>query len=470
MTRKFQCKTIPSSWLEQNGRRLDCGPYLSGAIEARQLLKKHQTSRLQDLTAGHQGGIYNGPQFIRNYVEDPENGVPFLTTTSMLQSDTATLPMISRKDAHSSKLRHLKLEPGMILITCSGSIGRMSYCRQDMAEMWSNQDIMKVVADRTKILPGYLYAFLSSRFGVPLVVSGTYGAIIQHIEPQHISNLPVPRLHNVEDKAHELIQQAADLRTAACFLLKIATERLIETLALPVLPSKSVSDFGWSLVSSSNLRNRLDATFHSSAALVAEAAVRNGRVPPQKLSKVTQRMFKPPIFKRIWVDQPQYGRQFVSGIDAYLYEANDLRYVSYRTPQFDEFIVKPGWVIFQAAGQIYGLFGRPLFVSGWLNDVFCADDLYRIVPHNEVDGAYIYLFLRTPHGEVLIKRQASGNSIPRVWDPHMADVEIPWPSAEIRKQFATPVIEAHEKIAEALELQREAVKLVEQTIEKEGSR
>ena len=51
MSRKFQCKTIPSRWLEENGRRLDCGPYMSGAIEAKELLTKLDTSPLHQLTA-----------------------------------------------------------------------------------------------------------------------------------------------------------------------------------------------------------------------------------------------------------------------------------------------------------------------------------------------------------------------------------------------------------------------------------
>ena len=31
-------KLVPSTWLEQQGRRLDCGPYVSGAMEAKALL------------------------------------------------------------------------------------------------------------------------------------------------------------------------------------------------------------------------------------------------------------------------------------------------------------------------------------------------------------------------------------------------------------------------------------------------
>jgi type I restriction enzyme S subunit len=47
MSRKFQCRAVPSSWLENNGRRLDCGPYMSGAIEAKELLKKIKTESLR---------------------------------------------------------------------------------------------------------------------------------------------------------------------------------------------------------------------------------------------------------------------------------------------------------------------------------------------------------------------------------------------------------------------------------------
>ena len=70
--------------------------------------------------------------------------------------------------------------------------------------------------DPDRILPGYLYAFLSSKFGESLVVGGTYGAIIQHIEPHHIADLRVPRLgEEVETRAHELMQEAAEAANAS---------------------------------------------------------------------------------------------------------------------------------------------------------------------------------------------------------------------------------------------------------------
>jgi type I restriction enzyme S subunit len=171
------------------------------------------------------------------------------------------------------------------------------------------------------------------------------------------------------------------------------------------------------------------------------------------------------MFKRLWVDGPQEGVQFVSGNDAYNLKDDEPRYVSRRTPGISEFIIRKGWLTFQAAGQIYGLFARPLYVHGWLEDLFCADDMYRIVPFEPEDGAYLFTFFRTPLGEVLLKRQSAGNSIPRVWDPQMNQVIVPWPKKKERDEFGTMIITAHAKRAEALEKEQRAVRLVEQAIE-----
>jgi len=220
MNRRFQCRAIPSSWLENNGRRLDCGPYMSGAVEARELLKRHKTEPLKTLTAERNGGIFNGPRFPRVYVDGPAHGVPFLGSTDILDADLSNVSFLSKKQVDGNPA--LVIDEGWTLITCSGTIGRMAYARSDMKGMAGSQHFMRVAPDERKITSGYLYAYLSSRFGVPIIVSGTYGAIIQHIEPHHIADLPVPRLGTAENQAHALVQEAAGKRVEASRLIKDA--------------------------------------------------------------------------------------------------------------------------------------------------------------------------------------------------------------------------------------------------------
>ena len=88
---------------------------------------------------------------------------------------------------------------------------------------------------------------------------------------------------------------------------------------------------------------------------------------------------------------------------------------------------------------------------------------YEIYAQDE-DGAFLYLFLRTKVGEALIKRQACGNSIPRVWEPHISRLRVLWPEPAVRKSFAKPVIEAHEMIEQARQAELKAVRLLEQKI------
>jgi type I restriction enzyme, S subunit len=236
------------------------------------------------------------------------------------------------------------------------------------------------------------------------------------------------------------------------------------------MSNAGVTHFGVNVVNCRNLNLRLDAQYHCPSALEAENIIHSGPHPVVKMVDVVKYYFKPPLFKRLWVDSAEHGCQFVSGIDAYRYQAEDIRYVSYKTPNFDQFIVKKGWLTFQAAGQIYGLFGQPLYINGWLEEIFCADDIYRIVPEDEYDGAYLYAFFRTQHGQALIKRQASGNSIPRIWDPHIRHINVVWPKIEFRHEIAQEVIDIHEKIEKARLLESQAIQMTNEVITEMGKK
>ena len=461
----MKLRTVPSSWFEKEGRRLDCGPYLSGAIEAKVLLEKLPVKKalLCEVTKEGSGGIFHAGREGRTYLNDPAYGVSFLGSTDILAADLSWLPFISKKQVERNPL--FTIQEGWTLITRSGTIGRMAYARPEMAGMACSEHVMRVVPDPDKVLPGYLFAYLSSRFGVPIIMSGTYGAIIQHIEPSHIADLPVPLPHNsFQEAIHNLINKSAQLRTDANNEISAVGDRLLERTSIKPMKGREVSSTGVSVLSSVKMGLRFDATYHSEVALEAESLVSAASVKVKTLLEVCERMFKPSMFKRLWVDDSQYGRQFISGQDAYKWASSDCRFVSLRTPNFDDYLLKRGWLVFQAAGQTYGLFGRPLFVYGWLENLFCADDIYRVIPRNEVDGAYMYAWLRTPHGRALLVRQACGYSIPRVWDPHVSKVLIPWPDELVREEIAQIVIQAHEALEKARLLERKAVAQVEDWI------
>src|SRR5437870_3670897 len=100
---------VRSTWIDSYSYRLDCGPYVGGSLEAKVLLDRLplRKDKLSALTAGFDGGIYNGPKFSRTWVNSARYGVPFLGSSSMLYADLPDLPLLSKKQAYGRQLRHL---------------------------------------------------------------------------------------------------------------------------------------------------------------------------------------------------------------------------------------------------------------------------------------------------------------------------------------------------------------------------
>lgn len=330
----MKVKEVPFSWIPRWGYRLDVEPFVGGAVETRVFLESapYPKQPLHELTTGHDGGIYNGPMFRRNYVESREHGVPFLTSGSMLRADLSDVGLLRRKDAESSKLSYLRLTRGTTLISCSGSIGRTVYARPDMEGMWASQDIMKVVPNPTKVPPGFLFAFLSSKFGVPMITSGTYGAIIQHIEPEHLADLPVPRLgKSTEESVHDLVEKAADLRAFSARTLNDVGQRFDRLLADVDLKQPSPRTTS---VPASAIPERFDAQFHDPVVARIRACLLQMR--HTTIGRWCTRIHRPNIFKRIHIDDASHGAPFYTGTSLFWLEPIPKGILSRRTAFFDD--------------------------------------------------------------------------------------------------------------------------------------
>lgn len=459
MSRKFQVKVIPSELIRSDGHRLDCGPYLSGAIEARELLRKFDNAPLSEIT----NGIFHAGRESRMWVENEEYGVPFLGSTDILATDYNNLPYISKKQVKSNPA--MILHAGTSLITRSGTIGRMAYCRSDMDGLACSEHAMRVVPNVEKIKSGYLHAFLSSRFGIPIVVSGTYGSIIQSIEPQHLEDLPVPRLGAVEQQAHELVQKAADLRAEANLLLKEITESLELEISggNPVAwEHRHVQSFAVETRMVSKLFERLDA-FHY-VGYVGEA-IDKAAVPLVEVGTYAKAL-RPPIMKRNRVEERGY--EFLGGSELVTLEQRSETKISERTPSIEKFIVHPGYVLFQCVGQRYGLFGRPVLANRAIFGKTVTEAVMRLIPNDPRDAGYISVYLATEFGQRLVMRHSAGTSIPVLQEDGANKILIYWPDANRRHAISDVAEKAWENRALATELEDQARTLVEHAIEEGG--
>ncbi|MEU0894871.1 methylation-associated defense system restriction endonuclease subunit S MAD5 [Streptomyces massasporeus] len=460
------------SWLREQGLRMDAAPYLSGAFEARMLLERLpvRKDKLGELTAGHGGGIFNGPQFRRVYVLDPDHGVPFLGSKDMLRSDFTGLPLLKKSDAMSGKLSYLRVKPGMTLISCSGFYaGRRAYVRPDMADCWSSQDVLKVEPDQDRISSGYLYAFLASRFGEALVKSSVYGSAIKHIEPHHITGLPVPRFDpTVEQEIHELVEEAAALRAEFQAGSVGATEDLFKTAGL-----EELIDLRWHDDRAQDLgfvRRGLTSTtlralnFQPRAERILKQLRDVDHVTLGEICKGGQ-LGSGVRFKRIDAE-PGHGAVRLIGQRQGFWIRPEGRWISpsQAPPGIfakDETVMIPS----QGTHGENEVFCRAMFVTGsWLEHVYTQHFLRVVTGTPDIPGAYLFAFLRSEAMFRVLRSMSTGGKQQDIHEGLRAQIPVPVLTAPDRERIAETIRTAYRKRDEADRKEDRALELLERAV------
>jgi len=464
---------IPSEWLYRNSMRLDSNPYLMGAFEARMLLEKLQATKesLWQVTSGYNGGIYNGPQFVRNYVEDPAHGVPFVTGSSMLQADMTNISLLSKEDAYSKKLRHLELHEGMTLISCSGTIGRMVYSRSDFSGMWASQDVLKVVPNENKIYAGYLYAYLNSKFGVPQILAGEYGAVIRHLEPEHIVDLQVPRLGQIEADAHNMISESAKLRTQYQLQIRKATDLFLEGVGLHDITAFEWHQMGRDLGFTTDLVDSTSFRAQNYSSRFDQLKRRLSSIPYITLGDVCSQgqLRSGGRFKRVDAD-PDFGVKLIGQKEAFWLEPEG-RWISPKFTPADVFVQDETILISaQGTNEDNTVFARAVFITGeWTKYVYTQHFL-RVSPDTDslITSPVLFAYLRSEIAHRCFRSITTGSAQQDFNRQLLVRLPIPLPNPMFTQKIEQLVREAYRARELALFLERNAIRLVERTIQEEA--
>lgn len=140
-----------------------------------------------------------------------EPGVePYFTPSAVLQDkrDSVKWLDMARANARQEKaFAAVRVQRGDLLVTRSGSIGRVAYITRALDGAIVSDDAIRIrIADPT--LRAYVYSFLQSRAAQDQLRKNEYGAVQQHLEPHHLSNLLIP----VPDDWSEVDQMVKDAR------------------------------------------------------------------------------------------------------------------------------------------------------------------------------------------------------------------------------------------------------------------
>lgn len=148
----------------------------------------------------------------RTYVE--KGGIPFLSSKQLFQVDPIHIKRLAR-GAHTKDLPEIQLKENMVVVTRSGTIGRVQIIPTYMGEWAGSEHATRFIAtDNT--MAGYLYAWLASDYGYCLITRNSYGSVILEVDKEMFSSIsiPLPEPRIIEEigvlvlKANQLRDQA----------------------------------------------------------------------------------------------------------------------------------------------------------------------------------------------------------------------------------------------------------------------
>lgn len=468
--------SVSSQELNSNGFRLDGNYHTSDGAYALQhlanwskhndaninlntvIIREEQSTyhtrrldRLIDVTG--QTGLFRPDLFKRLFVDNPDFGIPYIPASIMLRTDPLASAKLLSVNSNTN-IEKLALHPRMILLSSAGTIGNVLYINRSLQGTVGSQDIIRVVADESRIMPGYLYTYLSSPIARAIIERAAYGAVVSRIEPKHIENLPIPRLEShIENKVHDLIEEVALRRTEASEMLDdLVSVFNQEILGIPDNYRIQLHNDRSFYCGNSTLKNtfRLDAFHH-----VGYTTELKGFLKPGPFLKDIATVFLPGPFKRMYVGAS--GIPYLSGVDVYQYKPRPRLWLSPRQPELRELILQQkGVVLVQADGQRYGLIGRPAYTDESLVGAALSNHLVRILPKSEDLGGYIFLFLSTEAGRRELLRHSYGTSIPTLPVSAFQNLVIPKANSIKASEIGEAVIEALQKRTSANQLEDRA--------------
>jgi type I restriction enzyme S subunit len=154
-------------------------------------------------------------RFKRIYVEEGR-GIVFFGGKQIYELDPSNKKYLSVSQ-HGDRIKNqLTLRENMTMITCSGTIGKVTIVPKHWDGWTANQHIIRVVPANNEI-SGYLYAWLSSDYAYPIITRHTYGAVVDEIDSKQVSDIAIPLLRdeNTQQEINNRVLAANKKRTEA---------------------------------------------------------------------------------------------------------------------------------------------------------------------------------------------------------------------------------------------------------------
>ena len=416
----LKCAAIPVSSLLCGERRMEAETYLTSGYGIRLAIEAKTAgwTHLGNLAKVWMPGRLKGIQIGRDL------GTPFLTATQIY--DVRPIPRKWLALARTADAKNRFVKSGMILVTCSGSVGRPALAYEPHENTLISHDLLRVEAI-DKRYHGWIYAFLHSAQARAMSTSAKYGHIIKHLETTHLESLPIPMVSNdIAADFNRHVQRILDLRNKG-YRLTVEAEKHFEQ----ALGSLKVSDWGesgFSVKASQSFlsgRRRLEASVHNPCVAAIRRQLAKHGIGFSTIADAGFDVWVPGRYKRIPAVDGVVYRDSADLLEV----SPDLmkRFVDCHFGDKFHGRVKSGWILMPCSGQVYGIIGTAILATKALDDQVVSNHVIRVAPRDNVSIQPGYLVTAMSHlmlGRPLVKSLAFGSGVPEIDSQDLADIEI----------------------------------------------
>ena len=410
---------------------------------------------------------YHRPRFKRIYVD---------TSEFPLYQPAQANEICPRQSAYISELTRtdinaLRVKKGQVLLTCSGTIGNCTYVRNTLDNLIFSHDLIRVEPKESN---GFIYAFLKSKIGRSLLTTNNYGAVVKHIEPKHLNNIPIPNPPAIlKQEIHNLVEESFKLRDESNDLMDEAQTLLHEELRLPAIEELQAKAEEFDKIAGvlnysvplSKLSNRLDGSYHvpivqaieQHLEAVAKEVVRVGD------SRISRSVILPGRFKRVYVDEGN-GVVFFGGKQIYELDPSNKKYLSTKHHEDkikNELTLRQNMTLITCSGTIGRVTIVPRHWDGWTAN----QHIIRIVPADTEIAGYLCAWLSSDHAYPLINRCTYGAVVDEINAQQVSKISVPLlRDKDTQRAINAKVLEANQKRTEAYELEQEALTVLDEKV------
>lgn len=365
----------------------------------------------------------------------------------------------------------LRVQKGQILMTCSGTIGKVAYVSRTLDNKIFSHDLLRINCFDPEDA-GYLYTYLKSKTGNQILVTNNYGAVISHIEAKHLENVPIPYADKkIRKRINDLISDSYELRDESNELIMKAEKMLLDELRIESIDQFTGDDFNsfdyveTFNVKLSDMKGRLDASYHIP---IAGAIIRHLEENASELTtlgdeRVSRGIILAGIFKRTYVDE-EYGYPFLGGRDISQLMPETEKYLSrsiHKKRYEEELKVSENTILVTDRGTV----GTTMIVPRHWENCAVSQNVLKLVPANNEIAGYIFIFLNSKIGECLIKRQTYGSVVDMIDSHRLASVEIPFlKNSNTQQAINNLALEANRKRYGAFVLEKKALQIFEKEV------